>query len=76
MQDLDFKLESAGGVGCFQEAEFPRTDGRYRYMPFSGRVTFLTATTTTTESGSHSQFEAAPNMESLSSVISKVRHWR
>jgi len=34
MSELDFMLEGAGAVGYFEESEYPRSDGRYRYMPY------------------------------------------
>jgi len=34
MSERDFMLEGAGAVGYFEESEYPRSDGRYRYMPY------------------------------------------
>ena len=33
MRELDFMFEG-GAVGYFEESEYPRDAGRYRYMPF------------------------------------------
>jgi hypothetical protein len=33
MHQLDFMFEG-GPVGYFEESEYPRCDGRYRYMPY------------------------------------------
>ena len=34
MDNLDFMLEGSGAVGSFEAHEYPRADGRYRYMPY------------------------------------------
>lgn len=34
-QDLDFSFEGHS-VGCFEEPAYPRSAGRYRYMPYRG----------------------------------------
>jgi len=34
MPGLDFNLEGAGPAGIFESGEPPRSDGRYRYMPY------------------------------------------